>query len=132
MSDAGVLVNAGRGRHKTDLCHRGDDTGTVARSRTTARQHRRSAMPTGAVRALLECLLPPLRHQFGMAHFDRSAFKILGNVIVVSRHRPKHFYYVRLVHSRGHAVRVVGPLAIVKGRVHDPLTTVPIPLTRSP
>ena len=103
--------------------------GTVARSRTTARQHRRRAMPTGAVRAPLR---PPLRHRLGMAHFDRSAFKILGNVIVVSRHLPKHFYYVRLVHSRGHATRVVGSIAVVRGRVHDRLTAVPIPLTRSP
>src|SRR5215469_5031844 len=69
-------------------------------------------MPTGAVRALLECLLLPLRHQLGMAHFDRSAFKILGNVIVVSRHLPKHFYYVQFVHSQGHAACVIGSLAI--------------------
>ena len=39
---------------------------------------------------------------------------------------------VRLVHSRGHAVRVVGSLAIVRGSLHGPLTTVPVPLTRSP
>src|ERR1700756_2311632 len=71
----------------------------------------------------------PLRHQLGMAYLDCAAVKIVGNV-VISRHLPKHFYYVRLVHSRSHAARVVGSLAIIRGRVHDLLAAGPIPQTR--
>jgi hypothetical protein len=54
-----------------------------------------------------------------MADLDRPVFKILGNVIIVSRHLREHFSDLQLVHPRSYAARVLGSIAAVRGRERE-------------
>jgi hypothetical protein len=54
-----------------------------------------------------------------MAYLDRPAFKIFGNVIIISRCLAKHIEQIGLVNSGGEVPSVLRRLAIVRCRVHN-------------